>query len=688
MANERIIGIDFGTSTSVIKVKMYKSNGTPIGSNDTVQSVKFNNSTLTPTVIKKHNDKLSFGYAALVPSRNSEVYQNFKLGLQSKVPEEVEKSKTLVLEFFKDLYSTYDHQLKTGGELGSVDDNEKTIVSYPVKWDDAGRDFMIEVAEKAGFKNVEGMDEAEAAVHAVTTVYKNSIKPNAIDKPVNIMLIDMGAGTTDIVISSTTFNNGVNNEILTTWPKAGGATFGGQEIDKILKNYLISLFDDSFKETVDKRVELKDVKKWKEEVISPNLNDNEVIDDYGSPISYVYYENNTGFKGINLTRDSFEDLLQDYINDFVKLVAGAIQSASLLPSDIDYIILTGGHSKWYFVKDLLLGKNPKFENFNLTKIIEDESRILTVAIPQETVALGLVYSKLPNTSNVDKATLYWHEFLETKHYVLLKKAAELGNAEAMNRYGYVLYNGEDVAKDIDKAIHYFNQAAEKGLAKSLYNLGLLHFERNEFKEGFDCFHKAYIEGNYAKAAFNCAVCYEKGLGVQENITKAMKAYEDAQKLGYIPAMKKLNNPEYSYKSIIDYIKTFDRFENSTFFIGEEIPENLINGMFNGYSDNKYDNHYICGMDTSNFASGEEGFIITDKNLYLRSTLTNGNLLKIEIDELDKLEDIDGKFHLTLKDDLVFVKEEGSVLPCNISTYERKAFRELFDVIITTIQEKE
>lgn len=49
------------------------------------------------------------------------------------------------------------------GHFGDPDDAERTIASHPVKWDDETKAFMVKVVGKAGFKNVEIMDEAQAA---------------------------------------------------------------------------------------------------------------------------------------------------------------------------------------------------------------------------------------------------------------------------------------------------------------------------------------------------------------------------------------------------------------------------------------------------------------------------------------------------------------------------------------------
>ena len=62
------------------------------------------------------------------------------------------------------MYTWYTQQSST---LGSVEDEEQTIISYPVKWKNETRTFMEQAARKAGFKNVTSMDEASAALYTV-----------------------------------------------------------------------------------------------------------------------------------------------------------------------------------------------------------------------------------------------------------------------------------------------------------------------------------------------------------------------------------------------------------------------------------------------------------------------------------------------------------------------------------------
>ena len=72
--------------------------------------------------------------------------------------------------------------------------------------------------------------------------------------------------------------------------------------------------------------------------------------------------------------------------------------------EIDFVILTGGHSRWYFVEKMLLDQIDGFEKLNLSKIINDPGRIFKSVLPQETVADGLTYKLLPNIAITNGAS--------------------------------------------------------------------------------------------------------------------------------------------------------------------------------------------------------------------------------------------------------------------------------------------
>ena len=417
MATERIIGIDFGTSTSVIRVKRYE-NGQPVDDRLHTDKVVFDSRTTVPTLIKQSAKGRYYGYDAEKLSRGDEQFKGFKVNLESEIPQLREQARELTREFFCYLYNVYASQSE-GGHLGEADDRERTIISYPVKWSQETREFMLQAARDAKFKNVEGMDEAQAAIYAVTVQNENQLMQKgyfATDRASNILLIDMGAGTTDLVLCKKT--PGGSTEIVCTWPVAGEVLFGGQEMEKILRSYIGCYLDkdDPMSERLLNNLGELAFKTWKEKTVSKSLLHHETVEEF-SELDTMADMAGLEVSPFSLGRPELETIARNYLDQFPQLVNGCLNEASkkgVRREDIDLVILTGGHSQWYFVKDMLLNK----QLIDLPKIREDRGRILDTALPQETVALGMVFSpmakmaKQPANQQVGQKEEYVYHFSE------------------------------------------------------------------------------------------------------------------------------------------------------------------------------------------------------------------------------------------------------------------------------------
>ena len=394
MATERIIGVDFGTSTSVIRVKRYQD-GKPVGDRLEVKPVKFNmgKSEIVPTLIRKlPSGDAYFGYEAEAAPRKTEPFQNFKVNIDNPDEATRQQARELTAKFFKYLAKTYEAQSE-GSHLGEIDDRQRTIISYPVKWDDekksfGAKSFLLQTAKDAGFPHVEGIDEAQAAIQAVTIQNTELLTRKGYFQegfPVNILLIDMGAGTTDLVLCRHTPGASPKTDILNTWP----ALFGGQEVDELLSSYIRRLIPEERWGQVQKRVGIEKYKSWKESIVSPALQKKETIDTFTAlddrledlDIEIEY----------SIDRASFEDHAAVYLRKFPELVNGCLEAAGVSGDDVDLVILTGGHSQWYFVREMLIGKLDRFGRIGLGKIQTDPERVIPITLPQETVALGLAY---------------------------------------------------------------------------------------------------------------------------------------------------------------------------------------------------------------------------------------------------------------------------------------------------------
>lgn len=399
MAAERIIGVDFGTSTSVIRVKRYE-NGKPLGEALETREVVFGGGSMVPTLVMRKEDDASvsyFGYEAQQKKKRFNSFHSFKMDLESADPAQQSLARDLTEAFYHYLARQYKSQSE-GGHLGSPSDKERTIISYPVKWREETKRFMVETAIKAGFPNVTGMDEAQAAIQAVVIMSAEHLQKHGLLQAgvgANILLIDMGAGTTDLVLARYCPGSGTPPEVLNTWPRGGSIQFGGREIDSLLQGYFRKLLQGEDEDTVEKvfrRIGTDKFKSWKEETVSPALRKNDPVSDFAALDERL--EDEEIDLEYCLDRASLEDCLADYLRQFPELMNGCLHNAGMSGSDVDLVIVTGGHSQWYFVQDMLAGKLPRFGQVDLPKIKANPARIVPISRPQETVALGLAYSGL------------------------------------------------------------------------------------------------------------------------------------------------------------------------------------------------------------------------------------------------------------------------------------------------------
>ncbi len=405
MAIKRLVGIDFGTSTSVIKCKRYKD-GKALGDPHHTESVTFGQGASEPramTIVRVNEDgTVDCGIDELLDG--STVYRDFKMSLESENEEVSQRAKELTHEYMRYLYERYSYQ---DGFLGECDE-EETIISFPVKWKAETRRFMTGAVADAGFKNVSSIDEPSAALYAILAQEMNEIRNNGFiekDKDNLILVIDMGAGTTDLAVCKCNVNaekdkvtaTDIKNELMFSWPKDDvDITFGGREIDEKLKDFLVEYVVSCGlpKEAAENFIRNNTgVKGWKEETLSPSLGKNESTKactvakqaQLFAPIKKPFPE---------ITRKSFEKLIEDKLEDYKTLVKGCLDKIED-NAEIDVVIFTGGHSAWYFAKELVDGTMEGIDHPALRKVRKEKKRVFSLPHPQETVALGMVYSQLP-----------------------------------------------------------------------------------------------------------------------------------------------------------------------------------------------------------------------------------------------------------------------------------------------------
>jgi molecular chaperone DnaK (HSP70) len=416
----RYIGIDFGTSTSVVCYKDYNPDGTPVTPGDPIM-VKFSEySNLIPTLVLEDTGSLYFGDEAEMKAENEpeRLHSEFKMDLVGAEGSRYDQAKQLSRAFLGRLYEQY-----TNTATAPIDATveEHTYVSYPVKWPPTIRDLMVETARAAGFPNVVGMTEPEAAMRYFLTTRTGKYKELAdrgvikADHPVLVLLIDMGAGTSDFVLYRYMIRSDGRHEhkTLGTWPESvsdaeeRGVHLGGREIDARLFDSVIQpalpggFFEK--KGSAWERTLRSDTRKWKETVLAPELRADKTITRLPSRVAQMitFFDDTLSPATIQMGREQFQALFRGYLDRWINLVETLLQHTTAPDSpaagqQADLVILTGGHSQWYWVDGLLTGGLPGCGAPALEKVREDPARILRSGHPQETVARGMAMSGMAN----------------------------------------------------------------------------------------------------------------------------------------------------------------------------------------------------------------------------------------------------------------------------------------------------
>ena len=584
---QRYVGVDFGTSTSVMRVKRYRDSK-PVDSRLDTKTVVFDasGSVVVPSLIRSVSGGELYGYEAAGRKRDSTLYQSFKIGLESTDDAKRKESRSLTKDFLKYLGRQYITQSE-GGHLGESDDEERTIISYPVKWSDETKNFMIAAAEEAGFKNVEGMDEASAAIHAVTIQSEDYLKKKRYltdGTPVNILLIDMGAGTTDLVVCRYTPGTSPKNEILCTWPERGGLTFGGREVDELLRNHIKSKLSEKDAEKIMQRVGITQFKAWKESSVSPALKRNETVSEFAD-LDNILDMLEIDIEDYSLDRAKFESLAKEYLEQFTQLIDECIKASGLDGGDIDMVITTGGHSQWYFVDELIRSQK------SLKKINEDSGRIVPIPRPHETVALGLVYS--PMSAQVEKPK---------QEPVHVSKEPDKQQS---------VPDSDNTAKEHGAD----NSEPNKSVSSDdFYRTGCIYLRSENYEGAVTWFQKAALEDN-PRAQYILARLYLLGKGCVKNELMAYRWLEKASRLGHKEAGRLLD--------LVDQLRKIQRIEQLRIGSSGDVKSVLDMFFANDEDFEKIRYNYVQTSNISvfrqslNIPSGDKIYLMHDTSWFRR-----------------------------------------------------------------------
>ena len=414
----RIIGIDFGTSTTVVRVHN-------VGAGNRIVPVAINGQRTIPSIAfqAKDSTEMYYGYDAQGKyDSNAEgtLYANFKMDLISDDETKREQAEGLIRGFMHYVYNQYQSLLNA--ETFDPADEVKVYVSHPAKWNSYARTLMKQSVVNAGFcreENIALKDEPTAALLAVIHEKNEELKQAGMmheGHKYKALMVDMGAGTTDIVLCTYQVVNGrVEIDDIFTYPSINTPGLcGGREIDDAIISEAEKFVNRMQKNpsvsgaNVINRLRRR-VRIWKEKTVSDVLRDGTLLPepdeisgfrdgmkDFGATV-----ENES--ERFTITRKYFETFTEGHWMQWAQLLGGAFDEVRSeqyhnlecpkSPEEVELLIITGGHSKWYVVSEYLLGKRGYIDlpSINFAQIRQQPFRLVQSADPQETVAVGLCH---------------------------------------------------------------------------------------------------------------------------------------------------------------------------------------------------------------------------------------------------------------------------------------------------------
>lgn len=206
---------------------------------------------------------------------------------------------------------------------------KEAVITVPAYFDDDQRKATMEAGQIAGLDVKRIINEPTAAALAYGI--------DRSDKDMNIVVYDIGGGTSDVTILN--FGAGVFEVISTN----GDSHLGGEDFDQAIVNWLIEEFKKQ--EGVDVSGDSMAMQRLKEAAEKAKI---ELSTQSSTDINLPYLAPVDGTPKhlmVSLTRAKFEQLTENLYKKLVDLCKKALELSKLNASEIDEVILVGGSTR-------------------------------------------------------------------------------------------------------------------------------------------------------------------------------------------------------------------------------------------------------------------------------------------------------------------------------------------------------
>ncbi|MCP4870961.1 MAG: Hsp70 family protein [Proteobacteria bacterium] len=198
------------------------------------------------------------------------------------------------------------------------------VITVPANFTHAQRKHTMEAGEKAGLNVLRLLNEPTAA--ALAYGFKKDLQKK-------IAVFDLGGGTFDVSILEC--GEGVY-EILGT---AGNTFLGGEDFDYRVVNWLADTFQQQT--GVDVRQDKEALQRLKDAAERAKC-ELSFVDRTPILIPRLAGEHNLE---VELSREQLETMVQDLVNETIKITDSALRTANMSIEDLDEIILVGGMTR-------------------------------------------------------------------------------------------------------------------------------------------------------------------------------------------------------------------------------------------------------------------------------------------------------------------------------------------------------
>ncbi|KKB26748.1 Chaperone protein DnaK [Mycoplasmopsis meleagridis] len=333
MAKEIILGIDLGTTNSVVSV---------VENTKPIVLENLNGKRTTPSVVSFKNGEIIVGENAKKQiETNPDTIASIKrlMGTNKTVkannkeykPEEIS---AMILEYLK----KYAEQ-KIGHEV------KKAVITVPAYFDNAQREATKIAGKIAGLDVLRIINEPTAAALAFGI--------DKTDKEKKVLVFDLGGGTFDVSVLELA---GGTFEVLST---SGDNHLGGDDWDHKIVEWLVKkIKEDHNVDVKNDKMAMARLKEAAEKAkidlsssVTANISLPFLLFTNGQPINVE----------TELKRSEFEKMTADLLERCKKPIENALSDAKLTSSNIDDVLMVGGSSRMPAVQELvekITGKKP------------------------------------------------------------------------------------------------------------------------------------------------------------------------------------------------------------------------------------------------------------------------------------------------------------------------------------------